>query len=78
VFGVVMALEVIVLKNNYKKTLLIVILKIIGLKIMYLIKIILIWISAYNINEKQVFYKWKMSYFNFYKTKIWNTNIYGV
>jgi hypothetical protein len=55
-----------------------VILKIIGLKIMYLIKIILIWISAYNINEKQVFYKWKMSYFNFYKTKIWNTNIYGV
>jgi hypothetical protein len=42
VFGVVMALEVIVLKNNYKKTLLIVILKIIGLKIMYLIKIILI------------------------------------
>jgi hypothetical protein len=42
VFGVVMALEIIVLKNKYKKTLLIVILKKIGLKIMYLIKIILI------------------------------------
>ena len=47
-FGVVMALEVIVLKNKYKKTLLIVILK----------KIILIWISAYNINKQQVFEKW--------------------
>jgi hypothetical protein len=41
VFGVVIAFEVIVLKNKYKKTLLIVILKKIGLKNMYLIKIIL-------------------------------------
>jgi len=77
VFGVLMALEVIVLKNKYKKALLIVILKKIGLKIMYLIKIILIWISAYNINKKQVFIneKWVILIF---KTKIWNTNIYGV
>jgi hypothetical protein len=54
-----------------------VILKKIGLKIMYLIKIILIWISAYNINKKQVFIneKWVILIF---KTKIWNTNIYGV
>ena len=76
-FGVMMALEVIVLKNKYKKALLIVILKKIGLKIMYLIKIILIWISAYNINKKQVFIneKWVILIF---KTKIWNTNIYGV
>lgn len=76
-FGVLMALEVIVLKNKYKKALLIVILKKIGLKIMYLIKIILIWISAYNINKKQVFIneKWVILIF---KTKIWNTNIYGV
>jgi len=75
VFGVVMALEIIVLKNKYKKTLLIVILKKIGLKIMYLIKIILIWISAYNINKKQVFINEKWIILIFIKPRF-ETQIY--